>query len=168
MGYCVTMELDVHIPVENRKKCLAAINELHSEKNLSSHAHGGSFMGGKENDDRPVRERVWYSWVSNPGEDGFKSLEEAFDAWRYSTETDHKDDSLLVTYFQGEKWGDDGILWTAVAPFVADKCSAVMTGEDGEIWRYLFEKGIMREQYGKVIFKDVERSIAGGKRCPAS
>lgn len=166
MGYCVTIELNVRIAPEHYRSCLAAINNLHTDENLLKLAGGGSHGGDASV--RPVRDRLWYSWVNNPQEEGFKSLEEAFDAWRYSTEMDQHDGYLRVTYFQGEKWGNDEILWTAVAPFVARGCYAVMTGEDGEIWRYLFEKGVMREQYGKVIFKDVENSGIGDKRCPAS
>jgi hypothetical protein len=118
MGYCVSMDVDIHIPFDQSAACLEAINALFQEKRQ----HG-------------------YSWVNYPISGKFQSLDDAFKAWRYSTSI-AKDGGTYVEYFTGEKWGDDQVLYEAIAPFVADAgCDIRIRGEDGEQWGYDFREG---------------------------
>jgi hypothetical protein len=123
--------------------CLAAINALHSGDMKG--ASGGSYMGGKQIS-------KCYSWVSNPGPEGFKTLEDAFQSWRYDAHED-PNGNVHVDYFSGEKWGDDEILYAAIAPFVEDDASIEIRGEDGHQWRYLFEAGKYSEQTARVSWE---------------
>lgn len=121
MGYEVEIiTCNITIPADKVADCLAAINALPSV--------------GK-----------CYDWVDNPPAGGFKDIRDAFTEWRYETIL-FPDGSVSVDSFNGEKWGDDPILYAAIAPFVLQeegkkaiiKCHAY----DGSRWRYLFKDGV--------------------------
>lgn len=115
MGYCIEVELKQPIVIAhyNMDQCLEAINKLHE-------------TGRK------------YRWVSNPDNGKFNSLEEALDAWRYFCQKEPE--GVVITEFTGEKYGDCEVLYRAIAPFVS-RGLIVMTGEDGEQWKYVFDCG---------------------------
>ena len=148
MGYCISMEIsDLHIPLENVSKALKAINALHKDQaTIVKNGGGGSSSGGG----KPTIH--FYSWVDNPPEGGFKSLEEAFEAWRYSARND--DGDCVVDYFTGEKLGNCDVLWKAIAKYVNPKAEIRCHGEDGAQWRWIFKEGKFKEQSGDVIWKD--------------
>jgi len=157
MGYCVEIiTWNITIPADKVADCLAAINALHTDTELLAHASGGSWGGGVSME-KPLRERKWYSWVDNPKDgEGFKDIRDAFTAWRYEP-IQEEDGSVSVDSFHGEKWGDDPILYAAIAPFVLQEAGneAIIEcrGEDGNHWRYLFKDGGMVEQSAKVSWE---------------
>lgn len=145
MGYCVTMDIcGIDIPKDKVEACLAAINELHTPENLKQ-ASGGAWSAGE-----CVSRN--YSWVSNPPEGGFPSLEAALTEWRYDAHED-PNGNVHLDYFNGEKWGDDEKLIQAIAPFVDEGGSIEVRGEDGAQWRYLFENGAYTEQTAKISWE---------------
>ena len=148
MGYCITMDIsNLTISEENIPKALKAINALHKDqKTVVKNGGGGMSCGGG-------RETVYsYSWVDTPPEGGFKSLEDAFDAWRYSAHD--ADGDCVVDYFTGEKLGNCDVLWKAIAKYVNPKAEIRCRGEDGAQWRWIFKEGKFKEQDGEVIWKD--------------
>lgn len=128
MGYCISMDCNIKFKKNTKKKMVDAINALHAPEKLNEHGGGSSSTGEK-----------WYSWVDTPPKGGFKSLEKALEAWRYRCD---EDDSV---YFEGEKLGDDEILWTTLAPFIAKDSFIQCTGEDGCVWRWVFNGKTMKE-----------------------
>lgn len=126
MGYYVDYNTD-DVTIKNCPEALAAINALHTNDMLKAYASGVSFSGGKAN-------QRWYSWVNNPPEGGFKTLEEAMCAWGFNLE----DNSF---YFTGEKLGDEGVLFAALAPYLEGEIYA--RGEDGAEWGFKFHNGKM-------------------------
>lgn len=142
MGYDVEMDISgVVIPADKVADCLAAVNEMFTDENLSAHAGGGA-GGPSITEETPVREKRWYSWVGNPDDDGFPS---PLIAWRYYAE-ENEDQSVTLQYFEGSKLGDDEQLFAALAPFVKSGALIECRGEDGAHWRYVFENGEMKEQ----------------------
>jgi hypothetical protein len=140
MGYCITMDIqDLYIPLENVSKALKAINALHKDQKTIVKKGG-------------IPTVYSYSWVDTPPEGGFKSLEEAFDAWRYSAH--NEDGNCVVDYFTGEKLGNCNVLWEAVAKYVNPKAIITCRGEDGAQWRWIFKDGKFKEQTSKVIWED--------------
>jgi len=135
MGYCISMEIDsVIIPADKVAGCLAAINK----------------MFGPE-----TPEHRSYSWVSPPKGSGFKTLQEAFDSWRYETEV-NKEGDITLMYFIGEKLGDDECLFSVIAPFVKASSRDVtieILGEDGERWRFVFAAGGVVEQHAIISWE---------------
>lgn len=77
MGVFCKYSLTLKIKSMKFDEALQLLNELHSDEMLLKHARGG-IHGADEN--RPVKEKKWYSWVSNP-DHPYRSLEEAFDNW---------------------------------------------------------------------------------------
>ena len=54
--------------------------------------------------------------------------------------------------FDGEKSGDEDILFRAIAPFVESGSFIEMRGEDGCQWRCLFHKGELHEIYPEIVW----------------
>lgn len=127
MGYCVDMDIDVQFKTEDEPAMLAAINALHVPELLAAQALGGSWPGGE------AKEK-WYSWVDNPPEGGFTTLEEAMSAWRYDVFSNGFS-------FTGEKLGQDEVLFMALAPFLQG--DIYCRGEDDCEWGYRFHDGAM-------------------------
>jgi len=127
MGYYVSYDTD-NVTINNCSEALAAINALHTSDMLEAHASGGSWSADKVN-------QRWYSWVSNPPEGGFQTLEKAMRAWRFSLD----DDNLF--HFIGEKLGDEEVLFNALAPYLEGEIYA--RGEDGAEWGFKFHNGKM-------------------------
>jgi len=154
MGYYVGMEMSgMIIPADKVDDCLAAINALFSDENLENKAGGGTF-NASFTEDTPVRERKHYSWVNTP-KDGFKDLKSAFEEWRYEGNFDDAG-NFVIEYFDGEKWGDDEILFDTIAPFIdGGEHGGLITvhGEENEKWRYVFENGDMREEKGIIVWE---------------
>lgn len=146
MGYCVDMTINnLFIPLEKVNDALKAINALHNLQTMKDNqCGGGTFQGGKQTN--------WsYSWVDNPPTGGFKSLEEALDAWRYTAS--NQDGNCVVEYFNGEKLGDDTTIWEALAPFVNPKAEIACRGEDGALWKWVFNNGKFKELSGTVTYR---------------
>jgi len=76
-----------------------------------------------------------FSWVNTNGLSKAKILKEAFEAWRWGV----LGDPITEIYFNGEKIGDDRILFDTIAPFVKPGSYIEMSGEDGLIWRWCFD-----------------------------
>jgi hypothetical protein len=55
--------------------------------------------------------------------------------------------------FNGEKLGDDGILWECLAPFVEDGSYIEMMGEDNYHWRWAFNEGKVEEKMAVVTWE---------------
>lgn len=79
------------------------------------------------------------------------SLADALAVWRWQPDLS-EDGSILSLDFTGENIGDEDMLFSALAPFVQSGCYLAMVGEDGCIWRWLFERGSVRRQPGTVTF----------------
>ena len=104
------------------------------------------------NDLPQLHDRKSFSWVSYP-DGGFETLADAIDQWRFETEYNENETALVITYFVGEKLGDDEVFFHAIAPFVKSGAVVECYGEDHAAWRYLFEDGKCIEQQGKVVWE---------------
>ncbi len=60
----------------------------------------------------------------------YANIKDAFEAWRYITSTDSRE-NVTITFFDGEKWGNDEFLFEAIAPFVWEDSTIHCYGEDG-------------------------------------
>lgn len=84
-----------------------------------------------------------------------KTLKEAFDDWRWNIEyTDTSD--VTDIGFEGEKAGDDKLLFDAVAPFVEAGSFIEMSGEDGTRWRWMFDGKICKEKIARFVYDEDE------------
>jgi hypothetical protein len=134
MGYCIDQqETKFEIKAANVKKALAAIKKLAGKETIKD-------AGGPH-----------FSWVDH----NFakcKTFKEIMDAWRWEVCLDDKK-NVIELYFDGEKLGDDFILFSAIAPFVTKGSYIIMRGEDGCVWRWFFDGKRCLEQSGTVTFE---------------
>lgn len=128
MGYCVDMrDQEFFIDKSNIDKALQAIKEI---------------CKGKEDN---------FAWVINSDVYDADTLEEAMDYWGWQLEFD-QDGNCNNIYCQNEKLGDDYQLFAAIAPCVKKGSFIEMSGEDGEIWRWVFDGKKCKEKLAKVTF----------------
>jgi hypothetical protein len=133
MGYCMSlMEENFFIPAKLKAKALKAIKALAGSETITD-------AGGRH-----------FSWVDHNFSKK-KTLMEAMDAWRWSI-TEDEEGNVTAINFDGEKLGDDAILFAAIGPFVLADSFIQMQGEDGSMWRYSFDGKKMHEDYPDVTW----------------
>lgn len=138
MGYCMTQRgSEFLIRGQNFSAALAAVKALAYKPEQMS---GGSSKGER-----------WYAWVDTNGFVNAATLADAIGAWRWSTTVING--GIVDIYFKGEKLGDDMILFEALAPFVEDGSFIDMEGEDGSLWRWVFDGKTVREVEGRVVYE---------------
>lgn len=94
-----------------------------------------------------------YDWVDDFGK--AKTLEEALEAWHWTPEVDCEGNIYNIT-FDGEKLGDEDILWETIAPYVKDGSFIQMSGEDDGLWRWVFVARKMVEVNPTILWPTVE------------
>lgn len=130
MGYCVTYNIEATFKRKDEPAILAAINALHDHAIMNLQAGGGSWNGGKQT-------AYQYAFTDNPPPGGFTTLEAALEAWRF--EADNYDETRAGLYFNGDKSGQEEVLFAALAPYLTGDIYA--SGEDGAAWGYRFRDG---------------------------
>lgn len=144
MGYYISqVDSKFFIPKELFGPALAAIREVMYDSD--------SMQGGAWNAEG--RSERWYSWVSTEEVMKAETLKEALWAWRWEAYIDENGDIADIS-FQGEKSGQEEVLWRALAPHVKDGSYICMRGEDGEHWRWFFQNRRCNEQYGRIVYGD--------------
>jgi hypothetical protein len=78
------------------------------------------------------------AWVSSDKVLNATSFEEAINECRYGISRD-SDGNINDVYFDGEKLGSDDKILDTIAPFVEKDSYIQMLGEDGSIWRWVFD-----------------------------
>jgi len=145
MGYYVDIIIE-NAYFTDEVGALKAINAMHDAEVMAKNAGGGSYEYGKAVD-------KWYSWVKNPNPEGFTSLEDALSAWRYESDR-NRNGHLEITYFTGEKLGDDEQLLYAIAPYLNEDVIFTFRGEDGALWRYIIgEDGHLQYQEASIVWE---------------
>ncbi|PSR31229.1 MAG: hypothetical protein C7B46_17060 [Sulfobacillus benefaciens] len=74
-------------------------------------------------------------------------------AWNWEGKFDPITGDLTPIDFAAEKPGDEAILFQALAPFVDAGSFVAMQGEDGDLWRWVFEGQQMREQFPQMTWE---------------
>jgi len=90
-----------------------------------------------------------FAWVDMAELARAKNIEDALRAWRWSVFFDENGD-ITGIQFEGEKLGDDKVLFDAIAPFVGNGSFIEMSGEDSAMWRWVFKNGEMVEKWPEI------------------
>jgi hypothetical protein len=137
MGYCISL-LHTKFRIPKASKALAHTAIL------------GLFGHGKET----IRDGSGphYSWVDTKTVLASTSLEEAMDEWRYELVVDPNTGDVTDINFTGEKYGDEEVLFGAIAPYVEAESYLAFSGEDGAHWRWFFDGSSVREETGVVTY----------------
>lgn len=137
MGYCMSMEeCDFRILKENFSKALKAVKGLAGKETIRD----GS---GRH-----------FSWVDTAEFMNAGTLEAALTAWRWHPLIDTSYGHIIDLEWEGEKSGDDEILFDAIAPFVEKGSYIQMIGEDGYRWRWKFDGKKCVEVGSRVVWDD--------------
>lgn len=81
-----------------------------------------------------------------------KTLEEIMRLWYYAVESDPNGDIYSID-FHGDKISNETLMFEAIAPYVTSGSYIQMQGEDGLIWRWVFEDGDFREASAIITFE---------------
>lgn len=121
------------------------IDAIHSLGNHPEKMGGGSYQGGKTISKH-------YSWVKMNFVESY-DVKYIFDCWRWQT---HFDDEGNITdiSFDGEKMGDDRVLFDTIAPFVKEGSFIEMSGEDNDMWRWKFTNSICKEIGARIVWDE--------------
>jgi len=91
-----------------------------------------------------------YSWV-NMNFIKSNDIKEIFKCWRWHIDQD-ENGNIDSIYFEGQKLGDDDVLFRAIAPYVKDGSYIELHGEDNAIWRWAFKNGRFLETYPEITW----------------
>jgi len=92
------------------------------------------------------------AWVEPSDITAAETLVEAFDKCRYEADV-NADGDIYYICFVGEKFGDDEEIFRAIAPAVESGSFIEMEGGDGLLWRWVFNDGVCREVYGRIVWE---------------
>jgi hypothetical protein len=133
MGYCMSQqESTFSIKPLNVPGALAAIKALAGSETITD-ASGRHF-----------------SWVDTREFLEAQTLPGAMKAWRWFLDSDDETDEIHDITFEGEKLGDDAVLFDAIAPFVEPGSYIEMLGEDGSLWRWVFDGKTCQEKSANI------------------
>jgi hypothetical protein len=141
VGYCISLtDSRFKINAADKMAAYKAVERL----DQTGKKGGGSYAGG-------MQTQAWFSWVDADFMARSETLEDIFDHWRYPVGNDN-DGNIVEIEFTGEKIGDENQLFAAIAPFVEHGSYLEYQGEDGAMWRYVFEGGQFREVSATVVW----------------
>ena len=91
------------------------------------------------------------SWVDNRAAINASSFEDTMKRCRWEVEIEDTRDIEYIEFY-GEKLGDDMAVFEAIAPYVEPDSYIQMQGEDGYIWRWVFDGKSVVEKSGRIVF----------------
>ncbi len=122
MGYCMWQsDTEFRVPADKVHAAYEAVKNLAGKESIkdSSGSH--------------------FRWVDSDFTKA-KTFEEIMHEWRWEVETDDEGALDIISInFCGEKLGDDKVLFDAIAPFVDNGSYIEMHGEEGGMWRWVFD-----------------------------
>ena len=126
MGYYIDQtDSKFVIKKENFDKALLALKKVFVPENMTCK----DYINGKT--------YPHFSWVNTNVVLKAETIEEALEEIRY--ESEHDDEGNIVNVeFIGEKFGDEKIFFTALAPYIEKDSYISFEGEDGCEWTWLF------------------------------
>ena len=138
MGYCVkNTESHFFIPKEYHGMALQAIKDFMLKTYPT------------DSGERVIRSfpRVNTDEVINS-----ETLYDALYAWRWDAYV-NEDDDITDLSFDGEKLGEDDLLFDVISPYVKEGSYIVMQGEDNYTWRWYFDGQTYLYQTGRIVWE---------------
>ncbi len=93
-----------------------------------------------------------FPWVNTDEVVNSETLKDALYYWRWDPYTDENGDITDLS-FDGEKLGEDELLFGVIAPYVKEGSYIVMQGEDNYTWRWYFDGKTYRDQAARIVWK---------------
>ncbi len=118
---------------------------MFTDEALLAHAEGGSWPIPQ---DKPASAYKWYSWISTEKCRNATTIAEVIG--EFFDECTIKDGEFWLGFYS--KQGQEDHLIGVLAPFIEDGSYLEWRGEDGYLYRWTIEGGVMTEQSGEVIW----------------
>lgn len=135
MGYCIEQtDSNFIIKKENFRDALNNLKAVFTPDKMTCI----DYIGGNE--------LPHFSWVYTDMVLDAETLEEALEEIRYDPIFNDNGDIINVEFI-GEKYGDEEIFFTALAPFVEKDSYISFEGEDGCKWTWYFNGKEVRQSY---------------------
>lgn len=129
MGYCIEMiDSKFAIKKENFEEALKSLKSVFIPENMTCK----DTIGGKE--------YLHFCWVDTNTVLNSTTFDEALEEIRYTPVYD-VDGNICDVEFTGEKYGDEKIFFISLAPYVEPDSYLFFTGEDGDVWKWIFRNG---------------------------
>jgi hypothetical protein len=154
MGYYVqTTGCSVFLPKARFADAYKALCDLNQHDELKS---GGSYGGDKisAGDPRPdgmtYHPARWFSWMDADYPSKCTTMEQVLQEVGFDPYFDYAGNLEALSY--DSKTGCEEIFLNALAPFMRNGSYINWRGEDGELYRYEFQDGQMRQLTGNVTY----------------
>mgnify|MGYP005750691621 CR=1 FL=1 len=135
MGYCMSLRNSkFFLPAQRMQEAFAALTNLSAQAPKQRHGH--------------------FAWVRTEVLAQARDVRDVLNEWRWRPTFSTQGDIVDLS-FEGEKLGDDKQLFDALAPYVSRGSFLEMHGEDGEVWRWVFDGVRCLEQSANVGFPDL-------------
>lgn len=135
MGYCISqIGTNFEILSENKQKALNALKDYFKNNN---------------NKDDILH---YHPWVDEDKLFLSNTLEDALYECRWEVDIDDNGDISYISFI-GEKYGDDEQYLNSIAPFVEKDSYIEFSGEDGELFRWIFDGETCKEIYPRIDWK---------------
>lgn len=129
MGYIIKMiESDFVVRKDNFERALESLKSVFIPENMTCK----DYINGVE--------YPHFSWVNTKTVLESKTLEDAMMEIRYIP-LYNADGDIYKLEFTGEKYGDEEVFFNALAPYVESDSYLSFVGEDGAIWKWIFNDG---------------------------
>ncbi len=101
-----------------------------------------------------------FMWIKDSNAiNNSSTLEEALEQWRWSVYDKNEEDDVIEVTFTGENYGDEDLLFEALAPFVESGSFITMADENGVVWRWRFFEQRVKKEYGRIVFDSEARRL---------
>lgn len=114
------------------------------------------FFIAKENKEHALRaiknlanRYKYYAWVCSDDFVNATDLQAAMAVWRWEVYED-ENGNIDSIQFAGQKSGDDETLFRAIAMYVQKDSYIEMHGEDGCMWRWVFDGDTCKEKFAQI------------------
>lgn len=81
-----------------------------------------------------------------------KILEDALKEYNWDVELNEDYDIIRIS-FSGDKLSDEVMIFAELAPFVESGSYIECRGDDGEMWRWIFQDGKLEEKKAKIVWE---------------
>ena len=98
------------------------------------------------------KEEKEIGWATQDEIENCSSFEQVMDVCSFKITSNENGDYDSIDFI-GEKHGDQDIIFNAMARYVEDGSYIQMLGEDGTIWRWVFENGKCVEKVVNITFE---------------
>jgi hypothetical protein len=140
--YIYQLQSEFQVPAE---QCAGMLDVL---KKAIEETPEELLFGGERRGDIIIR---FFAFINHEKVLNAANLEKALRFCRWAPEFD-EEGNIIDIEFTGEKYGNEDILFNALAPFVKNGSFIAMVNDRREVWRWRFDGQKCHKECGELIF----------------